>query len=162
VPGLLPPLLPVSRSTSPAGLSAVLNLTKLLPDRRIGSGEVRTAGTSDAAWWKRPSPFGCRTRLLHGGHQEGGWSFDLKHLHAKSGSLSAFKHFAYDLREIARRQTLRGHRLVITQDPSGAERLNFASIPSIRSRSGYANAGSFLARGAACESFRAIGDRNRC
>ena len=41
----------------------------------------------------------------HGGRQEGGWSFDLKHLHAKSGSLSPLKHFAYDLREIVRRET---------------------------------------------------------
>ena len=41
----------------------------------------------------------------HGGRQDGGWSFDLVHLHAKSGSLSALKHFAYELREIVRRQT---------------------------------------------------------
>jgi len=32
-------------------------------------------------------------------------------------------------REIVRRQTLPGYRLVITQDPHGAERLNFAPIP---------------------------------
>ena len=42
----------------------------------------------------------------HGGRQDGGWSFDFVHLHAKSGSLSPLKHFAYDLREIVRRQTL--------------------------------------------------------
>ena len=36
----------------------------------------------------------------HGGRQEGGWSFDFAHLHAKSGSLSPLKHFAYDLRDI--------------------------------------------------------------
>ena len=34
------------------------------------------------------------------------------HLHAKSGSLSPLKHFAYDVREIVRRQTLPGYRLV--------------------------------------------------
>ena len=51
------------------------------------------------------------------------------HLHAKSGSLSPLKHFAYDLREIVRRQTLPGYRLVITHDPRGAERLNFAPVP---------------------------------
>ena len=62
----------------------------------------------------------------HGGHQHGGWSFDVMHLHAKSGSLSPVKHFAYDLRQIVRRQTLPGYQLVITQDPNGAERLNFA------------------------------------
>ena len=47
----------------------------------------------------------------HGGRQEGGWSFDFVHLHAKSGSLSPLKHFAYDLREIVRRQTLPGYQL---------------------------------------------------
>src|ERR1700761_8419482 len=65
----------------------------------------------------------------HGGHQEGGWSFDLAHLHAKSGSLSPLKHFAYDLREIVYRQTLPGYELVLTQDPDGTERLNFAPTP---------------------------------
>lgn len=61
-----------------------------------------------------------------GGRQDGGWSFDVVHLHAKSGSLSPVKHFAYDLRQIVHRQTLPGYKLVITQDPNGAERLNFA------------------------------------
>ncbi|MFX4813597.1 replication initiator protein A, partial [Acinetobacter baumannii] len=45
----------------------------------------------------------------HGGRQGGGWSFDVVHLHAKSGSLSPVKHFAYDLRQIVRRQTLPGY-----------------------------------------------------
>src|SRR6202012_5279229 len=64
----------------------------------------------------------------HSGRQEGGWSFDLVHLHAKSGSLSPLKHFAYDLRQIVRRQTLPGYRLFITQDANGTERLNFAPV----------------------------------
>jgi plasmid replication initiation protein len=62
----------------------------------------------------------------HGGRQQGGWSFDFLHLHAKSGSLSPLKHFAFDLREIVRRQTLPGYQLVITHDRAGVERLNFA------------------------------------
>ena len=62
----------------------------------------------------------------HGGRQSGGWSFDFVHLHAKSGSLSPLKHFAYDLREIVRRQTLPGYQLVITRDGGGVERLTFA------------------------------------
>jgi plasmid replication initiation protein len=65
----------------------------------------------------------------HGGRQVGGWSFDLIHLHGKSGSLSPLKHFAYDLREIVRRQTLPGYRLVIERDLRGVERLNFTPIP---------------------------------
>ena len=65
----------------------------------------------------------------HGGRQTGGWSFDFVHLHAKSGSLSPLKHFAYDLREIVRRQTLPGYQLVIDRGLRGAERLNFIPIP---------------------------------
>ncbi len=65
----------------------------------------------------------------HGGRQVGGWSFDFVHLHAKSGSLSPLKHFAYDLREIVRRQTLPGYQLVIDRGLRGAERLNFIPIP---------------------------------
>ena len=64
----------------------------------------------------------------HGGSQKGGWSFDFVHLHAKSGSLSPLKHFAYDLREIVRRQTLPGYRLVIERDLRGDERLDFTPI----------------------------------
>jgi plasmid replication initiation protein len=65
----------------------------------------------------------------HGGRQEGGWSFDLMHLHAKSGSLSPLKHFAYDLREIVRRQALPGYRLIIDPGLRGAERLVFTPVP---------------------------------
>ncbi len=61
----------------------------------------------------------------HGGRQEFGWSFDFIHLHAKSGSLSPLKHFAYDLRDIVRRQPLPGYRLTIEQPASGPERLSF-------------------------------------
>jgi plasmid replication initiation protein len=57
----------------------------------------------------------------HGGRQESGWSFDLVHLHAKSGSLSRLKHLAYDEREIVHRKSLPGYRLIITHDPCGAE-----------------------------------------
>ncbi|MDH2347736.1 replication initiator protein A [Bradyrhizobium sp. SSUT77] len=64
----------------------------------------------------------------HGGRQHGGWSFGLVHLHAKSGSLSPLKHFAYDLRQIVHHQTLPGYRLAITHELNGEERLNFAPI----------------------------------
>ncbi|WP_332119587.1 replication initiator protein A [Azorhizobium caulinodans] len=62
----------------------------------------------------------------HGGRQQFGWSFDFIHLHAKSGSLSPLKHFAYDLRDIVRRQALPGYRLTIEQPTTGPERLSFA------------------------------------
>lgn len=65
----------------------------------------------------------------HGGRQNGGWSFDLVHLHAKSGILSPLKHFAYDVRQIVQRQMLPGYHLVLTRAPNGTERLNFAPTP---------------------------------
>jgi len=65
----------------------------------------------------------------HGGRQDGGWSFDLVDLHAKSGSLSPLKHFCYDVRQIVGRQTLPGYELVLSRDPNGTERLNFTPTP---------------------------------
>ena len=97
----------------------------------------------------------------HGGRQEYGWSFDFAYLHAKSGSLSPLKHFAYDLRDIVRRQPLPGYSLAIERAASGAERLAFkpssidplaqapASLPSARP-----------ALGITCEFPRAIRDRS--
>ncbi|MBG0809914.1 replication initiator protein A [Methylosinus sp. H3A] len=61
----------------------------------------------------------------HGGSQRGGWSFDFEHLHAKSGALSPLKHFAFDLRDIVRRQPLPNYRLSIRPGPQGGERLFF-------------------------------------
>ena len=65
----------------------------------------------------------------HGGHQEYGWSFDFAYLHAKSGSLSPIKHFAYDLRDIVRRQPLPGYSLTIGRTAYGSERLEFKPLP---------------------------------
>jgi plasmid replication initiation protein len=61
----------------------------------------------------------------HGGRQEYGWSFDLAYLHAKSGSLSPLRHFAYNIRDIVRRQPLPGYSLAIERGTSGGERLSF-------------------------------------
>lgn len=61
----------------------------------------------------------------HGGRQTYGWSFDLHHLHLKSGGLSPFKRFTFDLREIVLRQPLPGYRLALTIDPDGRSRLTF-------------------------------------
>ena len=61
----------------------------------------------------------------HGGRQERGWSFDFAHLHVKSGSLSPLKHFAYDLRDIVRRQPLPGYQLTIQRVEPQSERLTF-------------------------------------
>jgi len=62
----------------------------------------------------------------HGGRQADGWSFDLDHLHAKSGSLAPRKRFAFELREIVRRQSLPGYRLTLRPGHGGRPHLAFA------------------------------------
>src|SRR5271165_1750040 len=61
----------------------------------------------------------------HGGRQRSGWRFDLHHLHLKSGSLSPFKRFAFELRDIVRRQPLPGYRLTVLREGGGRELLTF-------------------------------------
>ena len=63
----------------------------------------------------------------HGGHQREGWRFDLAHLHAKSGSLSPFKRFTFELRDIVRRQPLPGYRLWGEIEATGRVLLAFLS-----------------------------------
>lgn len=60
----------------------------------------------------------------HGGRQPQGWCFELRHLHAKSGSRSSFKQFAFDIRAIARNQSLPGYALFL-EDGMHRERLRF-------------------------------------
>jgi plasmid replication initiation protein len=67
----------------------------------------------------------------HGGRQEAGWSFDFVHLHAKSGSLSPLKHFAYDLREIVQRQPLPGYKLAILPGAGCPDILTFVPTDPI-------------------------------
>lgn len=64
----------------------------------------------------------------HGGRQKGGWSFDVAHLHLKSGALSPLKRFAFEMREIVRRQPLPGYTLTL-EHQLGRERLNFVALP---------------------------------
>ena len=66
----------------------------------------------------------------HAGKQSAGWRFDFRHLHAKSASLSPFKRFAFELRDIARRQPLPGYRLAIDRATGGRELLAFVSKAS--------------------------------
>ena len=61
----------------------------------------------------------------HGGRQTWGWSFDVPHLHLKSGSLSPLRRFRFELRAIVRRQPLPGYRLELVDDPDGRQRLTF-------------------------------------
>ncbi|MXP30171.1 RepA replication protein [Porphyrobacter algicida] len=65
----------------------------------------------------------------HGGKQKGGWSFDIAHLHLKSGALSPLKRFAFEMRDIVRRQPLPGYSLSL-EHALGRERLNFVALPT--------------------------------
>ncbi|KTT73827.1 replication initiator protein A [Sphingomonas sanguinis] len=62
----------------------------------------------------------------HGGRQNKGWRFDFRHLHEKSGSLSPFKRFAFELRDIIRRQPLPGYTLSAEVESGGRVLLAFA------------------------------------
>jgi plasmid replication initiation protein len=61
----------------------------------------------------------------HGGRQRDGWRFELRHLHLKSGSLSPFKRFAFELRDIVRRQPLPGYVLSLEVEIGGRTLLAF-------------------------------------
>ncbi len=74
----------------------------------------------------------------HGGRQKHGWSFDFRHLHLKSGSLSPFKRFAFELRHIVRRQPLPGYWLAIQRDASGESLLTFRPIAADPARASIA------------------------
>ena len=63
----------------------------------------------------------------HAGRQTAGWRFDFRHLYAKSPSLSPFKRFAFELRDIAKRQPLPGYHLGVVQAAGGRELLTFAA-----------------------------------
>jgi plasmid replication initiation protein len=64
----------------------------------------------------------------HAGRQPGGWCFEISHLHVKSGSLSPLKRFAFELRDITRRQPLPGFRLAMEPSPFGRQLLTFNPI----------------------------------
>ncbi|NOG70823.1 replication initiator protein A [Roseicella sp. DB1501] len=66
----------------------------------------------------------------HGGRQRNGWRFDFRHLHLKSGSLSPFKRFAFELRDIIRRQPLPGYTLFIEVEIGGRTLLAFEPAAS--------------------------------
>jgi len=66
----------------------------------------------------------------HGGEQPGGWQFDFKHLHRKSGSTAKRYDFACDLRALVARQSMSGYVLGIERMPDDrAELLTFRPVP---------------------------------
>ena len=67
-----------------------------------------------------------RIARKHAGRQPEGWSFDFRHLHAKSGSLARFSDFALDLRRITASRRLPGYRLMLRRAADGRELLHVA------------------------------------
>jgi plasmid replication initiation protein len=57
-----------------------------------------------------------RVARKHAGRQKQGWTFDIPHLHQKSGSLARLRDFAIDIRLIVCRQSLPGYRLRIEHE----------------------------------------------
>jgi plasmid replication initiation protein len=72
-----------------------------------------------------------RVARKHAGRQSGGWSFGLRHLHAKSASLARPSDFALDIRRIVARQPLPGYRLELRRDEAGCERLVVIPTPKL-------------------------------
>jgi plasmid replication initiation protein len=64
----------------------------------------------------------------HGGQQRAGWKFDFHHLYAKSASLSPFRRFAFELRELAKCQPLPGYRVSVQREAGGRETLVCARV----------------------------------
>jgi len=57
-----------------------------------------------------------RVARKHAGRQSGGWLFEIRHLHNKSGSLARVSDFTLQIRRIALRQPLPGYRLSIERE----------------------------------------------
>jgi plasmid replication initiation protein len=69
----------------------------------------------------------------HAGRQRNGWAFEIAHLHIKSASLSPLKRFAFELRDIVRRQVLPGYALAIERGVFGRDVLTFKPCsPAVR------------------------------
>ena len=62
-----------------------------------------------------------RLARKHGGRQPDGWSFDLKHLHVKSGSLMGFRRFRYEISALAARNVLPGYELEMALEITGRD-----------------------------------------
>ena len=61
----------------------------------------------------------------HGGRQRAGWRFDFHHLHQKSGASRRSSRFAFELRDIVRRQPLPGYTLFRRSEAGGRVLLAF-------------------------------------
>jgi plasmid replication initiation protein len=70
----------------------------------------------------------------HGGKQPQGWRFDVRYLHIKSGSLAPLPSFAFEIRDIVKRQSLPGYHLTLERSSRNEEVLSFRAVdrPPIR------------------------------
>ncbi len=90
----------------------------------------------------------------HGGRQRAGWRFDIRHLHQKSGSLSPLKRFAFELRDIVRRQPLPGYLLFTEVEASGRVLLAFEPAPAAVDRLVPSGTRTIVPSGTASSCFR--------
>ena len=72
-----------------------------------------------------------RIARKHAGRQRHGWRFELRHLHAKSGSQARYSDFAIDVRAIARRQPLPGYLLAIERGVDAAELVHIRPVENL-------------------------------
>ena len=72
-----------------------------------------------------------RIARKHAGRQTDGWRFDLRHLHAKSGSLARYSDFALDIRAIALRQPLPGYLVAIERDSNAGELVHIRPVEKL-------------------------------
>lgn len=107
----------------PAGVELVLPdwFYRLVSDRRL-------VLTVDPAYFELTGGLErwlYRLVRKHGGHQVDGWTFDLHHLHQKSGSMWPYKRFAHAVRAIVRGKGLPGYWLALEKSRRGAVQLSF-------------------------------------
>ena len=72
-----------------------------------------------------------RIARKHAGRQTHGWRFELRHLHAKSGSQARYSDFAIDVRAIARRQPLPGYLLAIERGADAVELVHIRPVENL-------------------------------
>lgn len=72
-----------------------------------------------------------RIARKHAGRQTAGWRFELRHLHAKSGSLARYSDFAIDIRALVRRQPLPGYALALERNAEAVELVHIRPVDKL-------------------------------
>lgn len=72
-----------------------------------------------------------RVARKHAGRQAQGWRFELRHLHAKSGSLARYSDFAIDVRAIAKRQPFPGYLIAIERGSDTEELVHIRPVEKL-------------------------------